>query len=443
MEHFPSIKSVSVDSLTPYARNARTHTEEQVAQIAASFREFGWTNPILIDGERRIIAGHGRLLAARKLGMAEVPVIELQGLTEAQKRAYIIADNQIPQNSGWDLDLLSAEVKGLKGFDVDLSVLGFSEETLRSLLSPEVQEPETLADEDDVPELEDRHVSAEGDTWILGEHRVACGDCLSESTVQALMGNDLADMVWTDPPYNVAVEGAAGKILNDDMKKDDFRQFLHDVYAQYAAFSKPGATIYVAHSESERAAFTEELEKAGFYVAQTLIWVKDSAVLSRQDFNWQHEPILYGWKEGQGHYFCKDFTLTTVLDDERPIRSMSKQELIRIAESFRKNQPTTVLRHHRPKKSDLHPTMKPVSLVQRMIEWSSQAGDIVIDFFGGSGTTLIATHKTGRKARITEMDPRFCDVIVKRWQDYTGKDAILESTGETFNARLAAISANT
>ena len=430
---FPSIKSVPVEQLIPYARNARTHSDEQIAQIAASIREFGWTNPILVDGERGIIAGHGRLAAARKLGIVEVPVIELQHLTEAQKRAYLIADNQIPQNSAWDLDILKDEIHALRGMGIDSSVLGFSEDALKSLLAMDETEEESLADEDDVPEVEDRHTSEHGDVWVLGNHRVACGDCLDESLVASLMQGELADLVWTDPPYNVAVKGAAGKILNDDMDKSSFRAFLRDVYTQYAMFTRPGGGCYVAHSESERSAFTDELVNAGFFVAQTLIWVKDSAVLSRQDFNWQHEPILYGWKEGAGHYFCKDFALTTVIDDERPIRAMTKRELVRIVEALRKNQPTTILRHQRPNKSELHPTMKPVSLVQRMIEWSSRPDDIVLDFFGGSGTTLIAAHKTGRKARITELDPRFCDVIIRRWQNFTGKKAIHAATGKTFD----------
>ena len=246
------------------------------------------------------------------------------------------------------------------------------------------------------------------------------------------MDGKLADLVWTDPPYNVAVEGKAGKIMNDDMGSGEFRDFLRSVYASYYAVMRAGAVIYVAHGESERAAFTDCMVEAGLKLSQVLIWVKQSATLSRQDFNWQHEPILYGWKEGAGHYFCGNFTLTTVIDDDVDLKSMKKEQLIDMINEIRNKASGTIIRHNRPTKSDLHPTMKPVALVERMIEWSSNPGEIVLDLFGGSGSTLIAAQKANRQARLMELDPKFVGVIVKRWQEFTGKQAIHAETGKPF-----------
>jgi DNA modification methylase len=421
----------NVLELIPYVNNSRTHSEAQVIQIASSIKEFGFTNPILTDGDNGIIAGHGRLMAAKKIGMEEVPTIELSHLSEAQKKAYIIADNKLALNSGWDDAMLAIELAELEDFGFDLELTGFS---LEEIAAFEVEEiPEGLTDEDAVPELPIEPVTKLGDVWLCGNHRVMCGDSTSIDAVQDLMGGGLADMVWTDPPYNVAINGIAGKIMSDDMDNESFKTFLSDVYACYFMTLKAGGVIYVAHADTERANFTQCYKESGLKLSQVLIWVKQSGTLSRQDFNWQHEPILYGWKEGAAHYFCGDFTRTTIIDDDIDLKKMTKPQLQELVNSYRTEQKTTALRENRPSRSELHPTMKPVNLVQRMIEWSSVSKDVVLDLFGGSGSTLMACVNAGRCARLMELDPKYCDVIVKRWQDFTGKQATLESTGESFN----------
>jgi len=426
-----SIEHLELDQLLPYAKNSRTHTDGQVAQIAASIKEFGFTNPILIDENSQIIAGHGRLLGARKLSMETVPCIRLLGLTPTQKQALVIVDNKLAMNAGWDEALLATEINSLIDADYNIDVLGFSTKELKSLL--EVEEVEGETDPDAVPDAPAVATSKKGDVWLMGNHRLMCGDSTAMTDVDVLMAGKLADLVWTDPPYNVAVDGIAGKIMNDDMSTGDFRDFLTSVYACYFAAMREGACIYVAHGESERAAFTDCLIGAGIKLSQVLIWVKQSATLSRQDFNWQHEPILYGWKEGKGHYFCGDFTRTTVIDDDLKIKDMKRDQLLELVNEMRNARLSTVVRYDRPTKSELHPTMKPVGLVQQMIKWSSQQTDIVLDLFGGSGTTMIACEKINRHSRLMELDGRFADVCVTRWMQFTGKEAILESNGKTFS----------
>jgi DNA modification methylase len=419
-----------ITELIPYVNNARTHSDEQVLQICSSIKEFGFTNPVLIDGENGIIAGHGRLMAAKKLGMEEVPTIELSHLSEAQRKAYILADNKLALNSGWDNDLLAIEFAELGALGFDLELTGFTLDEIDALTPEEI--PPGLTDEDAVPELPIEPVTKLGDVWLCGNHRVMCGDSTSVDAVDKLMDGNKADMVWTDPPYNVAIEGIAGKIMNDDMDNESFKNFLSDVYACYFMTLKAGGVIYVAHADSERANFTQCYKESGLKLSQVLIWVKQSGTLSRQDFNWQHEPILYGWKEGAAHYFCGDFTRTTIIDDDIDLKKMTKPQLQELVNSYRTEQKTTALRENRPSRSELHPTMKPVNLVQRMIEWSSVQKDVVLDLFGGSGSTLMACVNAGRYARLMELDPKYCDVIVKRWQDFTGQQATLESTGEYF-----------
>lgn len=427
----PAYKSAKVADLIPYARNSRTHSDDQVTKIAASIKEFGFLNPVIVDGQNGIIAGHGRVMAAKKLGLEDVPVIEASHLSEAQRRAYVIADNRLALDAGWDEEMLRVELAELEGLGFDLELTGFSLDEIGALEPEELTEG--LTDEDAVPEAPEQPVTVEGDVWVLGKHRLLCGDSTSITDVETLMAGFRADMVWTDPPYNVAIKGKAGSIMNDDMSASAFRDFLRDVYSCYFAVMREGAVIYVAHADSERAAFTDTFVQAGLKLSQVLIWVKQSATLSRQDFNWQHEPILYGWKEGAGHYFCADFTLTTVIDDDVDLRAMKREQLVDLISNMRSEAMTTAIRYARPTKSDLHPTMKPVGLVQRMIEWSSRKGEVVLDLFGGSGTTLLAAEKNGRCARLMELDPKYCDVIVKRWQDFTGKEAVLESSGDKFN----------
>jgi DNA modification methylase len=401
----------SVTALTPYARNSRTHSDEQVAQVAASIKEFGWTNPILIDEEGGIIAGHGRLQAAQRLGESDVPTITLTGLTDAQKRAYVIADNKLALNAGWDNDMLAVEIADLieEGFDLDLT--GFDGDEINKLLADSEKIEEGLTDEDAVPEVPDDPVSKLGDVWVLGKHRVVCGDCTDQTAVDLLMDGQMADMVFTDPPYNVDYSGRGknnlGKIKNDKMSNDQFDEFLADVFASYLSVMKPLAAIYVCHPDGktkEKVAFELAFE-VPFYKSCTIIWVKQSAGMGWQDYRAQHEPILYGWKEGAGkHFFTDDRTKTTVWQIGRDVQ-----------------------------KDYVHPTQKPVALVEEAVLNSSKGHDIVLDFFGGSGSTLIAAEKSARDARIMELDEKFVDVIVRRWQDFTGKDAVHEASGQTFS----------
>lgn len=384
-----------IADLIPYARNARTHSDEQVAQIAASIKEFGWTNPILVDGDNGIIAGHGRLAAARKLGNTEVPVIELTGLSEAQKRAYILADNKLALNAGWDIDLLAEELKELKDLNFDLELTGFSDKELADFLAEEV---EGLTDEDAVPDVPEEPKTKLGDIYQLGNHRLMCGDSCSLTDMEKLCDGQLVDMWLTDPPYNVAYEGKtkdALTIQNDSMGDDKFRQFLRDAYVTADLVMKPGAVFYIWHADSEGYNFRGAAQDAGWKVRQCLIWKKSTMVMGRQDYHWKHEPCLYGWKEGAGHLWATDRKQTTILEFDKPSRNGE------------------------------HPTMKPVALFEYQMLNNTKGGDIVLDSFGGSGTTLLAAEKNGRYARLMELDPKYCDVIVKRWEDFTGKKAKL------------------
>lgn len=399
-----------VEDLIPYARNARTHSDEQVARIAASIKEFGWTNPIIIDGENGIVAGHGRTLAARKLGLAEVPCIELRNLTETQKRAYILADNRLALDAGWDNEMLALELGDLKDAGVDLELTGFSDEELDELLATPTESAD--GDEDEAPEPQEDPVSKRGDVWILGAHRVMCGDSCSADDISKLFGSTgggtpTVSLYLTDPPYNVAYEGGtkdALTIQNDNMEDGQFRQFLVDAFSMADTVMQPGAVFYIWHADSEGFNFRGACRDVGWLVRECLIWAKNVFVLGRQDYQWRHEPCLYGWKEGAAHKWYSDRSQSTVLEFDKPTRN------------------------------GVHPTMKPVELFRYLMENSSKKGDVVFDSFGGSGTTLIASEETGRVARLMELDPRYVDVIVKRWQEMTGKEATLEETGATFNS---------
>lgn len=391
-----------IESLIPYARNSRTHSDAQVAQIAASIKEFGWTNPVLIDGDGGIIAGHGRVMAGRKLGITEAPCIVLDNLTEAQRRAYVIADNKLALNAGWDIELLKVELGDLQALDFDLSLTGFDASELGNLLA---EKTEGLTDEDAVPETPARAVTVLGDVWLLGKHRVMCGDSTSVDAMQTLVQGQLVDMWLTDPPYNVAYEGKtkdALKIQNDSMDDDQFRQFLRDACVTADTVMKPGAVFYIWHADSEGYNFRGACHDANWKVRQCLIWKKSTMVMGRQDYQWKHEPCLYGWKDGAGHLWAADRKQTTILEFDKPSRNGE------------------------------HPTMKPVALFEYQMLNNTKGGDIILDSFGGSGTTLLAAEKNGRHSRLMELDPKYCDVIIKRWQDFTGQKATLESNGQTF-----------
>jgi len=400
----PQIEHVSVDRLIPYANNARTHSDAQVAQIAASIKEFGFNNPVLISEDGTIIAGHGRLMAARKLGLTDVPCIKLSHLTPTQRKAYVIADNQLALNAGWNEELLTIELDELLADNFALEVLGFDPDELKRLMS-ENEVTQGLTDEDQAPEVEDNPVTKLGDVWVLGKHRLMCGDSTSIEALETLCSGQLVDMWLTDPPYNVAYEGKtkdALTIKNDSMGDSEFRQFLRDCYVAADAVMKPGAVFYIWHADSEGYNFRGAANDAGWKVRQCLIWKKQTMVMGRQDYHWKHEPCLYGWKDGAGHLWASDRKQTTILEFDRPSRNSE------------------------------HPTMKPVALFEYQMLNNTKGGDIVLDSFGGSGTTLIAAEKNGRIALLMELDPKYCDVIVKRWQDFTGKQAVLESSGQTF-----------
>jgi DNA modification methylase len=391
------IKEVEVTALIPYAKNSRTHDDAQVAQIAASIKEFGWTNPILVDGDKGIIAGHGRLMAARKLKMDKVPVIELSGMTEAQKKAYVIADNRLALNAGWDNAMLSIELKELEDEGFDLTLTGFDDAELNALLNP-IEETNGLTDEDAVPDVPEEPKTKLGDVYILGNHRLMCGDSCSITDMEKLCNDRKVDMWLTDPPYNVAYEGKtkdALTIQNDSMSDDGFRQFLRDAYVTADTVMKPGAVFYIWHADSEGYNFRGAAFDAGWKVRQCLIWKKSTMVMGRQDYHWKHEPCLYGWKEGAGHLWATDRKQTTILEFDKPSRNGE------------------------------HPTMKPVALFEYQMLNNTKGGDIILDSFGGSGTTLLAAEKNGRISYLMELDPKYCDVIVKRWEDFTGKKAEL------------------
>ncbi|WP_240097629.1 site-specific DNA-methyltransferase [Thermomonas flagellata] len=402
IEQWPTAK------LIPYARNARTHSQEQVAQIAASIAEFGFTNPILAGSDGVIVAGHGRLAAAQKLGLERVPVVVLDHLTPTQRRALLIADNRIAENAGWDEQLLHLELQDLQAAGLDLDLTGFDADELADLLAGDEPDVQGQTDEDAVPEVEATPISHPGDVWRLGPHRLLCGDATLAESYERLMPGAVADMVFTDPPYNVNYANSArdklrGKdraILNDNLGYA-FHDFLLAALTPTIAHCR--GAIYVAMSSSELDVLQSAFRAAGGHWSTFIIWAKHTFTLGRADYQRQYEPILYGWPEGAQRHWCGD-------RDQGDVWQIKK-----------------------PQKNDLHPTMKPVELVERAIRNSSRPGDVVLDPFGGSGTTLIAAEKSGRIARLIELDPKYVDVIVRRWQDFTGQQATREADGVAFN----------
>jgi len=425
-------KSLPVDSLRPYERNARTHSPAQVEQLVAAIREFGFTNPLLVDEQNRIIAGHGRLEAARVLGMAEVPCILVEGLTDAQRRALVLADNKLALNAGWDVDLLRSELAELRDEGFDLGLTGFDAEELADLFTVE---GDNGRDPDEAPELQEVAVSQPGDVWVLGPHRVICGDSTDVGVLERLLGTEQVDICWTDPPYNVDYEGSAGKIKNDHMADAAFRDFLRSAFAAAFTVMKPGAAIYVAHADTEGLNFRAAFREAGFKLSGCLIWRKDSLVLGRSDYQWQHEPILYGWKPGSKHRWYGGRKQTTVqsLGDGSPFVQgedgrwqvrIGDQVLVVSGEAEVVELVPSIMHEQKPKRSADHPTMKPTALIERHLKNNARSGDLVLDPFGGSGSTLIAADRLGMSARLVELDPRFVDVIVRRWQHYSGRQAV-------------------
>ena len=383
------IEYLAVNKLNPYEKNTRKHEKKDVDNIAKSIEKYGMCDAIGIWGNENIIVeGHGRLMACKKLGIDKVPCVRLDHLTDEERREYAIAHNATAELSVWDKDFLAEELGelDLSDFDFDFGI--------------DIDEEETEIIEDEAPEVDEENepIAKLGDIWQLGRHRLMCGDSTSIDNVEKLMGGQLADMLLTDPPYNVAYEGKTKDhltIQNDSMDNDSFRQFLRDAFTSADAVMKQGAVFYIWHADSEGYNFRGACFDIGWKVRQCLIWNKNSMVMGRQDYHWKHEPCLYGWKEGASHLWASDRKQTTVID------------------------------YQRPTKAEIHPTMKPVGLFDYQIKNNTKGGDIVLDLFNGSGTTIMACEQNGRVARSMELDPRYVDACVKRWENFTGEKAVL------------------
>ncbi len=396
------------EKLVPYARNARTHSEEQVAQIAASIVEFGFTNPILAGSDGVIVAGHGRLAAAQKLGLNTVPVVVLDHLTPTQRRALIIADNRIAENAGWDDAMLRIELQSLQEDGFNLDITGFDADALTEIMAGEETTVDGNTDEDSVPEISETVTSRPGDVWILGNHRLVCGDATQASSYEQLLAGQRVQMIWSDLPYNVNYANSAkdklrGKhrpILNDNLG-EGFYDFVFDALSLMLPHCD--GAVYIAMSSSELDTLQAAFRAAGGKWSTFIIWAKHTFTLGRADYQRQYEPILYGWPEGSSRHWCGDRDQGDVWNIKKPARN------------------------------DLHPTMKPVELMERSIRNSSRPGDVVLDCFGGSGSTLIAAEKAGRRCFMMELDPKYCDVIVRRWQEFSGGKAISEDGQRVFD----------
>ena len=384
------LQQVEISKLVPYANNSRTHSKEQLKKLQSSIREFGFVNPILIDRKYNIIAGHGRVLAAKEDGLENVPCVFVDHLTEAQKKAYIIADNRLAEDAGWDNELLAVELEGLKELDFDIDLIGFDEAELNMILSSDrdVQEDDFDVDE----ALKEPTMSQQGDLWLLGRHRVLCGDSTKMDSVTQVMDDKKANLIVTDPPYNVKYEGTAGKIKNDNLSADAFFNFLLDSFSNMEKVLADDGSIYVFHADTEGLNFRKAFAEAGFYLSGTCIWKKQSLVLGRSPYQWRHEPVLFGWKKKGKHQWYSDRKQTTIWEFDRPSRNAD------------------------------HPTMKPVALIAYPVTNSSLTNSIVLDPFGGSGSTLIACEQTDRICNTIELDEKYTDVIVKRFINEVGTD---------------------
>jgi site-specific DNA-methyltransferase (adenine-specific) len=384
------IIQMKIADVIPYGRNPRIN-DGAVEAVAASIKEFGWRAPIVVDENNVIICGHTRLKAAEHLGLDTVPVHVAKGLTPEQIKAYRIADNKTGEIAEWDFDLLPLELTDLQNMDFDLSVLGFDTSELDKILNGDDVVAAGQTDPDEVPETPETPVSKSGEIYQLGNHRLMCGDSTNSVDIEALMNGEKANLLLQDPPYNVAYEGGTTEhltIQNDNMDDAAFFNFLTDAFKCAVEVMTPGASFYIFHADSEGYNFRGACKVAELQVRQCLIWKKDSLVLGRQDYQWLHEPILYGWKDGAAHSWYADRKQTTVLEFDRP------------------------------KRSELHPTTKPVEILVYLIKNSSQRNELVADFFGGSGSTLIAAEQIGRKAYLMELDEKYCDVIRKRWAEF-------------------------
>ena len=427
-----TITLMKLDDIIPYENNPR-HNDEAVDMVAKSIQDFGFRYPILVDKNNVIISGHTRLKASYKLGLQKVPVMIADDLTDDKVKALRLVDNRTSEVASWDFDLLQKE---LDAIEMDMNQYKFDYDELMV-----GSEEDIVEDNPPEPDEENEPTAKRGDIWILGNHRLMCGDSTSEEDVNKLMNGKQADLLETDPPYNIAYGTKEQQykekgykvcmkdrtIMNDNMSSKEFREFLTNAFKRASENMKAGASFYVWLSSKEEINFETSLNRAGLYVKQQLIWNKSTFTLGRQDYQWKHEPCLYGWKDGAPHYFVDSRTEMTVYEDKKPnINKMSKQELKDyIKELLEEKVATTVINVDKPSKSEDHPTMKPLKLIGYQVKNSSRKGDIVLDLFGGSGSTLMACEQLGRICYTMELDPKFVDVIIKRWQTLTGKKAEL------------------
>ncbi|MBS4889422.1 MAG: ParB N-terminal domain-containing protein [Anaerococcus vaginalis] len=385
-----------VDELIPYVNNPRNNTNA-VDAVASSIKNFGFKNPIVIDDGNEIINGHTRMLAAKKLGLTKVPCILADDLSDEEIKAFRLADNKTSELAEWDFDLLNSELEEITEMDLDFDMSDFGFEELEKLEDIEAVEDDYSLDEEII------YKTKAGDVWLLGNHRLMCGDSTKQNDVDKLMNGIKADLLLTDPPYNINYQGCTSDkltIKNDSMEDEEFRRFLVDTFMCANNVMNPGASFYIWHGESESYNFRGAAKDIGWQIRQCLIWNKNQMIIGRQDYQWKHEPCLYGWTEGGSHFWYSDRKQTTVLNFDKPLRNGE------------------------------HPTMKPVELFAYQIKNSSRKSDNVLDLFGGSGTTLIACEQLGRNAFIMELDEKYCDVIINRWEQLTGREAVLESKGE-------------
>ena len=433
MRHTERLEQVDIDKLIPYENNPRTHSAEQIEKIRQSIREFGFINPVLIDKDYGIIAGHGRIESAKLEGYKKVPCVFVEHLTDEQKKAYIIADNKLAEMAGWDYDLLESELFELEQGGYDIDVIGFDDIELTGIFDKHLP----TCEDDYKIEVPEKPRAKHGDVYKLGKHRVMCGDSTKAEDVKRLMNGNTADLVVTDPPYNVDYGSKAESInkygygfsdrhiANDNMSEHQFTDFLESAFKNMADNLKSGGAFYIWHASTTLYELETALRLNNLKTRQQLIWNKNSFVLGRQDYQWKHEPCLYGWKSGASHYFIDDRTQTTVIEDMIPnYRSMKKSELVELLdEVYSDKVSTTIINERRPLASEEHPTIKPIKLLARLVRNSSKIGDNVLDLFGGSGSTLIACEQLERKCYMMELDPKYVDVIIDRWEAYTGRKA--------------------
>lgn len=413
------IEVVSIDSIKEYELNAKEHPKEQIEQIKKSISDFGNNDPIAIDSDGEIIEGHGRYIALKELGYKEVEVIRLGHLTDQQKKAYRLIHNKLTMNSDFNLELLEQELADLQTLDMQEFGFDFVTDFME-----EIKDVDDFDIEEAAEEAEERPRTQEGDLWKLGNHYLLCGDSTINSDIKALLNGKKADLLLTDPPYNVAVENSQGMtIANDNMSNLEFYEFLKDVFTVADNNLKDGGAFYIWHGETESLNFRKACEYVGWNVKQCLIWVKNSITLGRQDYQWKHEPCLYGWKSGAGHYFIKNRKQPTVIDTSVDLELMTAEELREYITELQ--EPSSILYEDKPLKNTDHPTMKPVRLMKKQIKNSTKQGEIVLELFGGSGSTLLACEELGRVCYANELSPVYCDVIINRWQQLTGEQAEL------------------